>query len=406
MTTFTKTAARGLALGTTGALAAGLLTVTSTSARADNVDASPSRTVKGELSGPIGLDRDAAGRVYVASQNNNSIVIHAKNASGPSSPVRRISGPATGLSLPRDVALDRNGFLYVAEGGGTVRVFAPGANGNVPPVKTFGTGSGTSYGIDVAGGEIYVRKANSYLVYAPSASGSPATPERTVTGLGIGQSITVSGAKVWVPSSTTLRAYSRSADGPTVTPVQEVTNAFPTLSETNGIDADAAGRVYVTSLTAATIRIFAPGADGTDAPLKVFGGPATRLGWATGLVVLDSGRLAVTDYLNASYSVFGNLFTKAPGKVRALKVAGSAKAKTRKVSWKAPASNGGARITAYRVIVKKGGTTLVKRVVGPSKRSLVVKRSALRNGVNTVYVQAKNAKGYGHAAKKSFRVRR
>lgn len=404
MTTLTKTSARGLALGTTGALVAGLIATTAAPAQADNVDMAPSRTVKGELSGPIGIDHDAAGRVYVASQNNNAIVVHAKDASGPSAPVRRISGAATGLASPRDVALDGNGFLYVSELSGTVRVFAPGATGNVAPVKTFGTGPGTAYGIDVAGGEIYVRKANSYLVYAPSATGSPAPAERTVTGIGSGQSITVSGPRVWVPSGTTLRAYTRSADGG-ATPLQSIANAFP-ATETNGIDTDAAGRVYATSLSPATIRVYAPGADGADAPLKVVGGPATGLGWATGLAVLDGGRFAVTDYLNASYSVFGNLFVRAPGKPRAVKVGGTPAAKVRKIGWKAPASNGGARITGYRIVVRKGNATLVKRVVGPTRRSLLVKRSALRRGVNTVFVQAKNSKGYGPAAKRSFRVRK
>ena len=406
MTSRSSTLVRPLALGTTAALLAGL--AVATPSVADNVDRPPQRTVKGEMTGPIGVDRDAAGRVYVASQNNNSIVVHAKNASGPSSPVRRISGAATGLAQPRDVALDSNGFLYVAEAGGTVRVFAPGATGNVAPVKTFGTGAGTAYGIDVSGGEIFVRKATSYLVYAPSASGSPATAERTVSGLGNGQSITVAGSKVWVPSGSSLRAYARSADGPGATPLQDVTGALP-LTETNGIDTDAAGRVYVAALIPAQVRVFAPGADGAAAPLKVLGGPATGLTYATGLAVLDSGALAVTDYISGSYSVYGSPFVKAatrPGKVRALRVGGKSTAKVRKVVWRAPASNGGARITSYRIIVKKGGKTLVKRSVSGNRRSTVIRRSALRPGVGTVYVQAKNAQGYGPVAKKSFRVRR
>lgn len=407
MTPLTKTSARGLALGTTGALVAGLIAAASP-AQADNVDPSPQRTVKGEMSGPIGVDHDAAGRVYVASQNNNAIIVHAKNASGPSAPVRRVSGPATGLSSPRDVALDSNGFLYVAEGSGTVRVFAPGASGNVPPVKSFGTGPGTAYGIDISGGEIYVRKATSYLVYSPAASGTPAPAERTVTGLAVGQSITVRGSKVWVPSGTQLRAYATSADGPGATPLQAVTNAFP-ATETNGIDTDSAGRVYATALTPPTVRVFSPNADGPAAPLKVIGGPATGMGWATGLALLDGGRFVVTDYLNASYSVYASPFVKPavkPGKPRALKVGGKATAKYRKISWKAPASNGGAKITRYRIVVTKGNKRLLTRVVSGSRRSVVIKRSQLRRGVDTVRVQAKNSKGYGPAAKKSFRVRK
>lgn len=402
------TLSRSLVLATTAALVASL--VSASPASADNVDVGPQRTVKGELSGPIGLEDDAAGNIYVASQNNNAIVVHAKNASGPSSPVRRLSGAATQLASPRDVALDGNGFLYVIQSDGTVRVFGPGANGNVAPIKSFGTGPGTAYGIDVGGGEIYVRKNTAYHVYAPSATGSPAPTERTVGGLGSGMSIAVSGSKVWTSSGTQLRAYSTSADGVGATPLQTVTGALP-ATEINGIDTDPAGRVHVTSLIPGTVRVFAPSADGATAPLKVLGGPATGFGWPTGIAVLNSGAFAVADYLNGSYSVFGSLFpkpqtAKKPGKVRALKVGGAARAKNRKVRWVAPKSHGGAAITSYRLVVRKGNRTLVVRNLGPNRRSLVVKRSQLRNGINTVRVQAKNAKGFGPVAKKNFRVRK
>ncbi|GAA3535292.1 hypothetical protein AFL01nite_07510 [Aeromicrobium flavum] len=406
MTPLARTSSRTLALGTTGALVAGLIAAAAPAHAAVNVDVPPTKTISGELSGPIGIEDDAAGNIYLASQLNNAIVVHRKNASGASAPLRRISGPATQLSFPRDVAFDTNRFLYVANGNGLVLVFPPNANGNVAPIRTFGTGAGTSYAIDIAGGEIYVRKATSYHVYSPAAAGSPAPTERTVSGLGFGQALKVFGTKVWVPSGTQLRAYSRSADG-AATPIQAVNNALP-AAEINGVDADPSGRVFVSAFNG-TVRVFSPSADGNDGPLKVLGGPASGLNSSTGIEVLSGGAIAVANYFDSRYSVFPDLFKKPatkPGKVRALKVGGKQKSKVRKVSWKAPASNGGAKITSYRIVVKKGSKVLVKRTVSGSKRALVVKRSKLRNGVNTVYVHAKNSKGYGKVAKKSFRVRK
>lgn len=406
MTPLARTSSRALALGTTGALVAGLIAATAPAHAAVNVDVPPTKTVSGELNGPIGIEDDAAGNLYLASQLNNAIVVHRKNASGASAPLRRISGPATQLNLPRDVAFDANGFLYVANAGGLVLVFPPNADGNVAPVKTFGSGPGTSYAIDIAAGEIYVRKGTSYNVYSPAATGNPAPAERTVSGLAQGQALEVSGSKVWVPSGTQLRAYSRSANG-VATPIQAINNALPP-TEINGVDTDAAGRVYVAAFNG-TLRVFSPNADGNDGPLKLLGGPASGLESSTGVEVLSGGAFAVANYFGNRYSVFADLFKKPatkPGKVRALKVGGKQKAKVRKISWKAPASNGGAKITSYRIVVKKGGKVLVKRTVSGSKRAVNVKRSQLRKGVNTVYVHAKNSKGYGPVAKKNFRVRK
>lgn len=408
MKTASTTLTRSLVLGTTGALMAGL--VSASPASADNVDVAPLKTVSGQMNGPVGIDSDAAGNVYIASQINNSVVVHARGSSGASSPLRLIQGGATGLAGPFDVALDANGFLYVTNGDGAVRVFGPGADGNVAPVKSFGTGAGSAYGIDIEGGDIYVRKNSAYHVYAPSAVGSPAATQRAVTGLGAGYAVTVDGAKVWTTSGTQLRRYAATADG-AAAPAQSVLNASPT-TQTYGIDTDGSGRVYLADFGEQTMRVFAPNADGATAPLKLLGGPATEVALPTGVTVLPDGSFAVARYNGDNYSVYPTLFSapkpvvKKPGKVRALKVGGAARAKNRKVRWAAPKSNGGAAIRSYRIVVKKGNRTLVVKNVGSGRRSLVLKRSTLRNGVNTVRVQAKNSKGFGPVTKRNFRVRK
>ncbi|WP_370614495.1 hypothetical protein [Mumia sp. Pv 4-285] len=384
-------------------------------ASADDVNIPPARTVSGGMNLPIGLDRDAAGNVYVASQLNNAVVVHASNASGPSGPLRVVTGVATGIDGPRDVAIDVNGFLYVVNVNGTVRIFAPGADGNVAPVKSFGTGAGNAFGVDVdPGGRVYVRKLDRYNVYVPSASGSPAPTLRSVTGLGVGFAIHVaSNGVIWTPNGTQLRAYANDADG-AAAPVRTIVDAFG-ATEVNGLDSDAAGRVYAASFFPSVVKVFSPSANGSVPPLKLVGGVATGLNNPTGIVVLASGGFAVANYNSSAYSVFARLFAapvppkpvvKVPGKPRALKVAGKKAAKKRTIRWKAPASNGGARITGYRLVVKKGSKTLFAKNLPAGKRSYKVKRSKLRNGKHVVFVKAKNSKGYGKNAQKVFRVRK
>lgn len=123
--------------------------------------------------------------------------MYAPNASGNASPIRTIRGSETRIDIPRGIAVDSAGRIYVVTARpptdhGSILVFAATANGNVAPIQRI-TGDGTSlnlpHGIEVHGGLIYVtnaeRHANSITIYRSNANGNVA-PLRTIAGIDTG----------------------------------------------------------------------------------------------------------------------------------------------------------------------------------------------------------------------------
>src|SRR5580704_15802837 len=82
--------------------------------------------------------------IYVTSSSPDSVLVFAPGASGNVAPVRTISGVSTGLSTPIGIGVDSQGSVYVANReGGSVTVYPALANGDVAPVRTL-TASGMS----------------------------------------------------------------------------------------------------------------------------------------------------------------------------------------------------------------------------------------------------------------------
>lgn len=155
-----------------------------------------------QLGGSAGMALASDGTLYVSNTGANptyfdgSITIYAPGAQGNVAPTRVIAGHNTGLVDPVGLALDSAGYLYVANGyfitdqtgnntfTGEILVFAPGANGDVAPVRTI-SGSNTlftgpAYGIAVdSQGWIYVTDRD-ILVFAPGANGDIAPSQHIV----------------------------------------------------------------------------------------------------------------------------------------------------------------------------------------------------------------------------------
>src|SRR5262249_28601335 len=117
-------------------------------AESSNGPVAPVATITGSGSGisaPQHLFLDtAANRLYVANQGGSSILIfdNASTLTGTSTPTRVISGNATTLVAPTDVAVDSGNNLLYAADGTSIHVFASAStiNGNTPPVRNINMG--------------------------------------------------------------------------------------------------------------------------------------------------------------------------------------------------------------------------------------------------------------------------
>ncbi|MFD1827541.1 MULTISPECIES: hypothetical protein [Mumia] len=402
------------------ALVAGVLVASGPSASADNVSVPPVRTIKGatntELNQPLGM-YVRGGHIHISNFGGGSVSVFAANANGDVPPLRHIAGAASGLSSPRHVAADSAGFTWVANSTATaanrVLAFGPAADGNVAPDSKFDPGF-VPFGIAIdKNNKVNVSdNVSTIKVFPLSATGTPAA-ERTITSTRLtnARGLAVDSVnRLWVANGggDSVVAFSPGATG-NATPARVIKGPKTQIQFATDVATDSSGRVYVADHQAHDIKVFAANANGDVAPIKTLGGPAAALTLPAGVSIASNGTIVVSDYDGNDVSSFASLFRKAakvPGKPRAVKVAGKRGAKTRKVSWRAPANNGGAKITGYRLVVKKGGKTLLRKNFGPSKRSYKIKRAKLRNGKNTVYIKAKNSKGFGKNAKKSFRVRK
>jgi len=149
--------------------------------------------------GPRDLELDAAGTLYVASENDGSVVIYeqAEQASGMVTPSRRLAGASTGVVAPIALAIDRTGDeLYVVNSGSIgsvdtrIHVFASGStlDGDVAPTRTIEpeVEGFAPIGLTFAGGSLYAvtqtTNASAVLVFEDVASADGlVAPTRTLT---------------------------------------------------------------------------------------------------------------------------------------------------------------------------------------------------------------------------------
>jgi len=254
-------------------------------AETSNGNVAPVGTIIGTntlLSSPQHLLMDtASNRLYVANQGGGSILVfdNASTLNGNIAPTRVISGNATHLASPIDVALDAtNNLLYVADGT-SILVFASAltVSGNTAPVRNINLGA-TMGGLflDATNNQLYVTDPGDNTVDRLDSAST-----QDVVGI-------VGGAIAGVDTK---------------------------LSQPRGLVLDGSGRIIVSnSATPVSITAYpnASTATGDVIPVATISGSNTRL-QAPGQIALNrsvaNGELYVLDPTATSILIFTNLST-------------------------------------------------------------------------------------------------
>lgn len=277
----------------------------------------PYRKIGGEktqLLNPSGIAVDSRGKIYVSS-SQPALFVYSATANGEVTPLRSIMGRATRLQhfWIANLAIDANQYVYVTDNlqrchgasgctyKGYVTVYAPGSNGNVAPTRMiYGRETGMfNHGVPAIGiavdtaGYTYVTtypfesggKAE-VLVYAPGADGDVA-PSWSISGpktrLGIPYGVAVDNAgNVYVADlSNSVYVYAAGQHG-NIAPIQAISGSKTGLIEPTSVAADASHNIYVTNAAPGSRRmpsvtVYAAGATGNVAPIKIIKGSKTGL---------------------------------------------------------------------------------------------------------------------------------
>src|SRR6476660_4947961 len=277
----------------------------------------PTGTIAGAatgLSAPRHLLVDtSADRLYVANQGGSSVLIfdNASTLTGNVAPTRVISGNATKLVAPVDVALDTtNNLLYVADGT-SILVFASASsvNGNSPPVRNINMGV-TIGGLllDVTNNQLYVADPGDAAVdrldgastqdvvgIVGGAIAGADTKLAQPRGLALDASGRLIVGNSGTPTSITVYPNASTATGDVI-PVGNITGSNTRLQSPQQIALNrnvSNGELYVADTLAAAILIFTnmSTATGNVAPARVISGANTGLtGGAINGLALDPTR--------------------------------------------------------------------------------------------------------------------
>ena len=201
--------------------------------------------------------------------HDNKVLAFSRDADGNAPPVSSIEGTKTHLVYPRAVALDGARNLYVSnytplEKQSNVAVFAPGASGNTPPLRT------------ISGPDTQLQ--------APSAiSLDPAGNLYVIDSYGAASGCSDPTGGCW-----TVNVYAARAAGDAA-PVRSIRGPATKLYYAYGSAVDARGNVYVADgyHVNCCVTVYSAGASGNVKPVRTIQGSRTDLAVPVG-IALDS----------------------------------------------------------------------------------------------------------------------
>jgi DNA-binding beta-propeller fold protein YncE len=269
-----------------------------------NGDQTPSLTIGGKKTGlgtPDNVALDSSDNIYT-SIDGKTIGVFAASAHGDARRIRKIGGSNTGLSFPIGVAVDSTGYLYVADCGyGNVKVFAPGAHGNVAPIRVIGLTSGCTISEAVDSNDnLYVTSGDNIISeFSSEAQGNNLIKEiqepEPKSGDSIRSIAVDSQSNIYAGNllAKNIEVFAPSASGP-AKPIRTIAGSHTHLGAPSGLAIDSRDNLYVTichycshGSGTDSVLVFAAGAKGNAKPQSVLTGKKTKLYVPTDLVVRE-----------------------------------------------------------------------------------------------------------------------
>ncbi len=242
------------------------------------------------------LFEDLSGKIYVTQDSPATVAVFSSYRSNV--PTQAITGGATGLNGTIGVAADSSDTYAANCGAGNITAYAAGATGNALPVSTRGGFTCLAELALDSSDNLYVTLPDQAAgigidVFAPGPNGNlirqimgPDTQLNSPRPMAFDTS-----GNLYVGNSGAILVFGPGASGD-ATPINVITGAATQLGRVTGLAFDSAGDLYATNCSncsggsgATAILVFAPGATGNQAPLRVISGSNTRLDAPTDIAV-------------------------------------------------------------------------------------------------------------------------